>query len=142
MFRLSFFGSLTGCLPLPSLTGKSSSPPASISIASSTTTFTQWHRCLGHLSCSRLSTLVGSCGDNWHEPARVESRSFDERAWDNSIGGWRRRSRSDYNLPSCALATDTPPPMAAAILWSASPSHYGSRPTSSRRTSKNKYNKY
>jgi len=59
----------------------------------------------------------------WYEPARVESRTFDERAWDNSIGGWRRRSRPDYSLPSYALATDTPPSMAVAILWSASPDH-------------------
>ena len=59
----------------------------------------------------------------WYEPARVESRTFDEMAWDNSIGGWRRRSWPDYSLPSYALANDTPPPMAAAILWSASPDH-------------------
>jgi hypothetical protein len=26
-------------------------------------------------------------------------------------------------VQGCALATDTPPPMAAAILWSASPGH-------------------
>jgi hypothetical protein len=26
-------------------------------------------------------------------------------------------------IQGCALATDTPPPMAAAILWSASPGH-------------------
>jgi hypothetical protein len=37
-----------------------SSSPAFVLISSSAPTFTQWHRRLGHLSGSRLSTLVGS----------------------------------------------------------------------------------
>ena len=46
-------------LPSPTLDSQSSSP-ASASVASTTPTFTQWHRRLGHLPGSRLSTLVGS----------------------------------------------------------------------------------
>ena len=37
-----------------------------------------------------------------------------------------------------ALATDTPPPTVATILWSATTSHEGTCPTSNRKTSKNK----
>ena len=47
-------------LPSPVLAPTSPSSPASMSAASSTTSFAQWHRRLGHLSGSRLSTLVGS----------------------------------------------------------------------------------
>ena len=47
-------------LPSTTLASYSSSSPASASAASTTTTFAQWHRRLGHLSGSRLSTLVGS----------------------------------------------------------------------------------
>jgi hypothetical protein len=47
-------------LPSPTLTHQSSSSPASASAVSTTTTFAQWHRRLGHLSGSRLSTLVGN----------------------------------------------------------------------------------
>ena len=47
-------------LPSTTLASHSSSSPASASAASITTTFAQWHRRLGHLSGSRLSTLVGS----------------------------------------------------------------------------------
>jgi hypothetical protein len=36
----------------------------------------------------------------------------------NSIWGWIWRSWPDYSLPSCALATDTPPPTTVVILWS------------------------
>jgi hypothetical protein len=49
----------------------------------------------------------------------VIARSFDERVWNNSIGGG-----DDVHGPTtafqrrCALATDTPPPMAVTILWS------------------------
>jgi len=46
-------------LPSPTLDSQSSSP-ASASAASTTPTFAQWHRRLGHLPGSRLSTLVGS----------------------------------------------------------------------------------
>ena len=47
---------------LPSLVLAPTSPSslAFVSAASSTTSFAQWHRRLGHLSGSRLSTLVGS----------------------------------------------------------------------------------
>ena len=48
-------------LHLPSSTlASQSSSPTSASAASTTPTFTQWHRRLGHLPGSRLSTLVGS----------------------------------------------------------------------------------
>ena len=47
-------------LPSTTLASRSSSSLASASAASTTTTFAQWHRRLGHLSGSRLSTLVGS----------------------------------------------------------------------------------
>ena len=46
-------------LPSPTLASQSSSP-TSASATSTTPTFAQWHRRLGHLSGSRLSTLVGS----------------------------------------------------------------------------------
>lgn len=52
----------------------------------------------------------------------VIARSFDERVWNNSIGGG-----DDVHGPTtafqrrCALATDTPPPMAVTILWSVTP---------------------
>jgi len=46
-------------LPSPPASQPSSSP-ASVSVASSAPTFAQWHRCLGHLSGARLSTLVGN----------------------------------------------------------------------------------
>ena len=52
----------------------------------------------------------------------VIARSFDERVWNNSIGGG-----DDVHGPTtafqrrCALATDTPPPMAVTILWSLTP---------------------
>jgi len=47
-------------LPSPALTPPSPDSPASASAASSTASFAQWHRRLGHLSGSRLSSLVGS----------------------------------------------------------------------------------
>ena len=47
-------------LPSPPTATKSSNSPVSVSVASSTPTFAQCHRHLGHLSGSRLSTLVGS----------------------------------------------------------------------------------
>jgi hypothetical protein len=52
----------------------------------------------------------------------VIARSFDERVWNNSIGG-----EDDVHGPTtafprrCALATDTPPPMAVTILWGVTP---------------------
>jgi hypothetical protein len=52
----------------------------------------------------------------------VIARSFDERVSNNSIGGG-----DDVHGPTtafqrrCALATDTPPPMAVTILWSVTP---------------------
>jgi hypothetical protein len=52
----------------------------------------------------------------------VIARSFDERVWNNSIGGG-----DDVHGPTtafqrcCALATDTPPPMVVTILWSVTP---------------------
>jgi hypothetical protein len=48
------------CLPSPVLAPLSPSSLASTSATSSSPTFAQWHRRLGHLSSSRLSTLVGS----------------------------------------------------------------------------------
>jgi hypothetical protein len=59
---------------------------------------------------------------------------------DNSIGG------DDVHDPTttfqgCALATDTPSPMAVTILWSSSTATGAPVPASNRRTSKNKYNK-
>jgi hypothetical protein len=54
----------------------------------------------------------------------VNARSFDERVWNNSIGGG-----DDVHGPTtafqrrCALATDTPPPMAVTILWNVTPDH-------------------
>jgi hypothetical protein len=56
----------------------------------------------------------------------VNARSFDERVWNNSIGGG-----DDVHGPTiafqrcCALATDTPPPMAVTILWSVTPRPLG-----------------
>jgi len=47
-------------LPSPALTPPSPGSSTSMSVASSTTSFAQWHRCLGHLSSSRLFSLVGS----------------------------------------------------------------------------------
>jgi hypothetical protein len=47
-------------LPSPILTPPSPGSPASASAASSTASFVQWHRRLGHLSGSRLSSLVDS----------------------------------------------------------------------------------
>jgi hypothetical protein len=47
-------------LPSPVLAPSSSSSPASAFATSCSSTFAQWHRRLGHLSGSRLSTLVGS----------------------------------------------------------------------------------
>ena len=47
-------------LPSSSPASPSSSSTASVSVASTAPTFAQWHRRLGHLSGSRLSTLVGS----------------------------------------------------------------------------------
>jgi len=47
-------------LPSSPLAPPSPSSTASVSAASTAPTFAQWHRCLGHLSGSRLSTLVGS----------------------------------------------------------------------------------
>ena len=61
VITLNAYGSLTGYdFPSTTLASYSSSSPASASAASTTTTFAQWHRRLGHLSGSRLSTLVGS----------------------------------------------------------------------------------
>ena len=47
-------------LPSSPLAPPSPSSTASVSVASTAPTFAQWHRRLGHLSGSRLSTLVGS----------------------------------------------------------------------------------
>ena len=47
-------------LPSSTVAPPSSSSTASASAASTAPTFAQWHRRLGHLSGSRLSTLVGS----------------------------------------------------------------------------------
>jgi hypothetical protein len=47
-------------LPSSTLVHLAPSSPASVSVASPTTSFAQWHRRLGHLSGSRLSSLVGS----------------------------------------------------------------------------------
>ena len=47
-------------LPSSTLTHLAPSSPASASATSPTTSFAQWHHCLGHLSGSRLSSLVGS----------------------------------------------------------------------------------
>jgi len=47
------------CLPSHTLASQSSNP-ASTSAASTTPTFAQWHRRLGHLFGSQVSTLVGS----------------------------------------------------------------------------------
>jgi hypothetical protein len=56
----------------------------------------------------------------------------------NSIWGWRWRSWPDYSLPSCALATDTPPPTVVVILWSTINQTTRVIPASNRGTSKNK----
>jgi len=65
----------------------------------------------------------------------VYEREFDENPLgfvpDLSMGGWGITQLEETMFiarlqPSngrCALATDTPPPMDAAILWSASPGH-------------------
>jgi hypothetical protein len=45
------------------------------------------------------------------------------RGVDNSIEEEMTFSGPTTTLQGCALATDTPLPMAAAILWSASPGH-------------------
>lgn len=52
----------------------------------------------------------------------LNSRSFNERVWNNSIDGG-----DDVHDPTTAfqgrhaLETDTPPPVAITILWSATP---------------------
>jgi hypothetical protein len=52
----------------------------------------------------------------------VIARSFDERVWNNSIGGGDDVHGATTAFQSrCALATDTPPPMAVTILWSVTP---------------------
>jgi hypothetical protein len=56
----------------------------------------------------------------------------------NSICGWRWRSWPDYSLPSCTLATNTPPPTAVVILWSTINQTTRVIPASNRGTSKNK----
>jgi hypothetical protein len=78
-------------------------------------------------------TRQNSYADNRRRPLEFEgdyvmctrwviARSFDERVWNNSIGGG-----DDVHGPTtalqrrCALATDTPPPMAVTILWSVTP---------------------
>jgi hypothetical protein len=66
----------------------------------------------------------------------VIARSFDERVWNNSIGGG-----DDVHGPTtafqsrCALATDTPPPMAVTILWSVTPWPLGQELARTSRTS-------
>jgi hypothetical protein len=59
---------------------------------------------------------------------------------DNSIGGDDVLGPTT-TLQGCALATDTPPPMAVTISWSASTATRAPVPASNRRTRKNKYNK-
>jgi hypothetical protein len=55
-------------------------------------------------------------------PQHLGLSQVDERVWNNSIGGG-----DDVHDPTtafqrcCALATDTPPPMAITILWSVTP---------------------
>jgi hypothetical protein len=56
----------------------------------------------------------------------------------NSIWGWRWRSWPNYSLPSCALATDTPPPTVVVILWSTINQTTRVIPASNWGTSKNK----
>jgi hypothetical protein len=52
----------------------------------------------------------------------VNARSFDERVWNNWIGGGDNvHGPTTAFQRRCALATDTPPPMAVMILWSVTP---------------------
>jgi hypothetical protein len=52
----------------------------------------------------------------------VNSRSFDERVWNNSIvGGDDVHGPTTAFQRRCALATDTPPHMVVTILWSVTP---------------------
>jgi hypothetical protein len=52
----------------------------------------------------------------------VNARSFDERVWNNSIGGGDNvHGPTTAFQRRCALATDTPPPMVVTILWSMTP---------------------
>jgi len=57
---LSVYGSLIGYIFLRTLSLLHHPAPLLVSAASTTPTSAQWHRHLGHLSGSSISTLVGS----------------------------------------------------------------------------------
>jgi hypothetical protein len=82
-----------------------------------------WRLTLSPTGPKRASTWPTSwrstigCGQNWWDPVGFAARSFDER-WriTRLVDGDDVHSLTTTVQWHCALATDTPPPMAAVIL--------------------------